>query len=168
MLHLFYFFVSLYPSYCYECSAIHLGRLGREHCLTQDLSFMGSQVLTSPKHALISDPFVNFAQSLTLRWINPKKNKKWLQLHMSAAVSTRGWGVSAWSGIIQMSCICISVIAIRMYSPSQQEWWHADSPREATFPVVKLACWPSPPPSLGSPVGLTGTCAVQLTWLVTW
>lgn len=96
----------------------------------------------APKHALIcviSDPFVNFAQSLTLRWMNPKKNKKWLQLHMSAQVSTRGWGVSAWSDIIQRSCICISVIAIRMYSPSQQEWWHADSPHEAAFPVVKLA-----------------------------
>lgn len=53
--HLLYFFASPYPSHCYECSAIHLRCLGGELCLTGVLSFMGSQVLTSPKHALIFD-----------------------------------------------------------------------------------------------------------------
>lgn len=105
-------------------------------------------------------------QSLTLRWMNPKKNQKWIQPHMSAHDSTYGWGVSAWwNDILQVTCICISVKAIRTCSPSQQGWWHADSPQWGCFPSSEAGwCRSIALLSPGSPVDLMRTCAIQLAW----
>lgn len=102
-------------------------------------------------------------QRCTLRWMNPKKKQKWIQLHMSAHDSTCGWGVSAWwNDILQVTCVCTSVIEIRMSSPSQQECWHSWLTPWGCFSSSEAGwCWSIPFLPPGSLVELMCTCAIH-------
>lgn len=96
-----------------------------ENKLGEDNLPVSWAVLTSPSMLWSAFTLAHLSTrspSLTLRWMNPKKNKKWVQLHMSAMSQHVDEEVSArWTDIIQGSCICISVTAIRLCSPHSKD-----------------------------------------------
>lgn len=160
--------LSLHPQdlpHGYEWTIIDLGLLGRGHLLTIGssclFSVMGSQVLASPKHALICvvpGPLVN-PTSKALQWMNLRKMRNEFN-HPCLNMCMRGcqhgemtlsrWVVSAY---LSQQSECAP-----LHGRDDDGWLTT----EAASPVVRgVYADPSP-----SSVALAGTFTIQLAWPV--
>lgn len=122
-------------------------------------------VLTSPSMLWSAFTLAHLSTrspSLTLRWMNPKKNKKWVQLHMSAMSQHVDEGCQRAELTLSRWIVSAYLSQQSGYAPlTARTVMTADSPHEAAFPVATLAYVDLPALlSRGSPVGWTCTCTI--------